>query len=534
MAKDIDLLIRGGKVYDGTGDEPLEADIAVVNDRIAFISLPSDNLGEKAKIIIDLNGLSVAPGFIDTHSHSEFTLLADNRAEGKVLQGVTTEVNGNCGLSAAPLYGDALRHRETDFNDLGIKERWNSLRDYFSILERTGLPINFATLAGHGNIRASVIGYGDRKPDESDMQKMCMLLKEAIGDGAIGLSTGLIYPPGVYAETEELITLAKCVNTCIYTSHMRSEGNRLIDAINESIRIGRESGIAVHISHIKTSGRANWHKIDEAISLIEAARGEGISVTCDRYPYTAASTDLDAVLPSWTYAGGAEEELRRLKDKRVCPIIKNEVLSNHPSDDYWRNITISSVNSEPNKWMEGKTLSYISDRVGKKPVDFLVDILVEERLRIGAIFNSMNEDNLKRILSLPYVMVGSDSSARSTDGPTHKGKPHPRGFGTFPRFIGRYSRNNSDMALRKAIHKITMLPAQTFGLKERGQIRAGFMADLVIFDENTILDRATFDEPYLRAEGIDYVFVNGQPVVWEGTMTGVMAGRVLRHGGQYD
>lgn len=531
MPKEIDLLIKSGKLYDGTGGEPFEADIAVAGERIAFVSGPAQYPGKNAKRVLRAEGLSVAPGFIDAHSHSEFTLLADNRAEGKVFQGVTTEINGNCGLSAAPLYGEALEHREADLNELGIKERWSDIKDYFSLLERNGIPVNFATLAGHGNIRASVAGYGDKKADETEMQKMCSLLHAAVKQGAIGISTGLIYPPGVYSGTEELIALSKSISGLIYTSHMRSEGNELIESINEAVRVGRESGISVHISHIKTSGKANWHKIDGAISAIDNARGEGLMVTCDRYPYTAASTDLDAVLPSWAYAGGAEEEMRRLMDEKDSAVIKSEILSAHPFDDYWDNIAISSINSVPNKWMEGRSISYISERAGKSPVNLVIDVLIEEKLRIGAIFYSMSEDNLKRFLSLPYAMIGSDSSARSTDGPTYTGKPHPRGFGTFPRFIGRYARDNSLMDISEAIHKATMLPAKTFGLKGRGEIKEGFMADLVIFDEDRIIDKATFEQPFLKPEGIDYVFVNGRPVLQEGIMTGIMAGRVLRHGG---
>lgn len=528
MAVEIDLLIKNSRIYDGTGSGPYYGDIAVAGDTIVYAADSPDRSNKNAKKIIEAEGLSVAPGFIDTHSHSEFTLLADNRAEGKVFQGVTTEINGNCGMSAAPLLGDAFEHRETDLKELGIRERWSNFREYFSILERRGLPINFATLAGHGNIRASVIGYQDKKPGASELQEMRKLLEEAVSDGAIGLSTGLIYPPGVYADTAELIALSSRIRGLIYTSHMRNEGDRLIEAIEETISIGRGSGIAVHISHLKTSGRLNWHKIDEALSLIEGARAEGLKVSCDRYPYTAASTDLDAVLPAWTYAGGAEEEMRRLKDENICAAIKSEALSSHPFEDYWDSVTISSVNSESNKWMEGRTMAYVSGRAGKRPIDFLVEILLEEKLRIGAIFHSMNEDNLRRFLKLPYAMIGSDSSARSTDGPTHTGKPHPRGFGTFPRFIGRYSRDLSLMSLSEAIHKATMCSAETFGLKGRGRIRKGFMADLVIFDENRIIDRASFDEPFLRPDGISYVIVNGKPVLWEGALTGVMAGHILK------
>lgn len=530
MSRDIDLLIKGGKVYDGTGSEAFIADIAIVDERIAFISKSPDQYGGKIGKIIEAEGLSVAPGFIDAHSHSDFTLLADNRAEGKVFQGVTTEINGNCGLSAAPLYSYALEHRNSDLRELGIEERWATFREYFDLLEERRPAINCASLVGHGNIRASVIGYEDRDPDESEMKRMRTLLKDAIREGAIGLSTGLIYPPGVYAKTEEIIDLARCIKDFIYATHMRSEGDELIEAIEETVTVGRGSGIAVHISHIKTGGEHNWYKIDDAISVIKGARKEGVRVSCDRYPYTAASTDLDAVLPSWAYAGGAEEEVKRLKDMRIRGVIKNDILARHPLDDYWDSITITSLQSESNKWMEGETLSDISRKVKKEPVDFLLDILIEERLRIGAIFHSMNEDNLTRFLSLPYLMIGSDSSARSTDGPTHKGKPHPRGFGTFPRFLGWYVRDMKQMSLREAIHKMTTLPAETFGLSERGRIRQGFFADLVVFDEEKIIDRATFEEPFLKPEGIHYVLVNGSPVIFEGIPTGIMAGRVLRNG----
>lgn len=527
---EIDFLIRDGKVYDGAGGEPFIADVAIAGDRMAFIKKRPDFYGGKAGNVIEAQGLSVAPGFIDTHAHSEFTLLADRRAEGKVFQGVTTEINGNCGLSAAPLYGEAREHRESDLRELGIKERWSTLGEYLHLLRERRPAVNFATLTGHGNIRASVVGYSDRCPDAGEMQQMQSHLRDAVREGAIGLSTGLIYPPGVYAGTEEIIELAKCINGLICASHMRSEGDGLIEAIEETVRVGRDSGIAVHVSHIKTGGKGNWSKIDNALSVIEKARDEGICVTCDRYPYTAASTDLDAVLPSWTYAGGSEEELRRLKDPDVRSRVKEEIISKHPSADYWESIAIASMNSESNKWMEGKTLSFISDALKKNPVDLLIDILISERLRIGAIFHSMNEENLRRFLSLPYAMVGSDSSARSTGGPTHTGKPHPRSYGTFPRFVGRYARDLRLMRIGEAVHKITTLAAETFGLKERGLIRSGFYSDIVVFDEDRIMDRATFDEPFLKPEGVHYVFVNGTPVVWEGASTGFGPGRMLRKG----
>ncbi|HXX80680.1 MAG TPA: D-aminoacylase [Thermodesulfovibrionales bacterium] len=530
MHSGVDLLIRGSNVYDGSGDDGFAADVGITGDRIACIVKAPEGYKGRARKIIDAKGLSLAPGFIDAHAHSEFTLIADHRAEGKVFQGITTEINGNCGLSAAPLSGGAREQREHDLHEMGIKERWVTFGEYFCLLEKVHPAINYATLVGHGNIRASVIGYADRKPAEGEMREMRLLLRKAISEGAIGLSTGLIYPPGVYSKTDEIIRLAADINQRIYATHMRSEGDTLIESIRETLTIGKESGIRVHISHIKTGGQANWGKVDEAISVMEQARREGVRLTCDRYPYTAASTDLDAVLPSWVYAGGAEEELRRLKDEKARYSIKGELLSQHPADDYWDCIAISCLQSESNKWMEGKTVLTLSKAAGKRPVDFLLDILVEERLRIGAIFYSMNEHNLVRFLSLPYTMIGSDSSARSMDGPTHKGKPHPRGFGTFPRFLGRYARDRRQMSIGKAIYKMTMLPAETFGLKRRGRILPDNIADLVIFDDQRLKDMATFEEPFLKPTGISYVLVNGSPVVWEGEATGKTAGKVLRHG----
>ncbi|MFZ3122737.1 MAG: D-aminoacylase [Thermodesulfovibrionales bacterium] len=542
--KKLDLLIKGGTVYDGTGGEPFEADIGVAGDKIAFINKVSGvrcqvskTRGEK---VIDAKDIAVAPGFIDTHAHSEFTLLADHRAEGKLLQGITTEINGNCGLSAAPLYGKALEHREKDLAELGIKERWSTFEEYFNILEGRGIALNFVTLAGHGNIRASVIGYKDKKPTASELKKMQALSQKVIDAGAIGLSTGLIYPPGIYSDTQEVIELCKVLPPLrpplarrgwgggIYTSHMRSEGKGLIESIKEIIRIGKEANIKVHISHIKTSGKENWDKIDEAISLINNARKRGVKVTCDRYPYTASSTDLDTILPSWTYDGGTEKELRRLKNPEMREKIRKEILYEHPHSDYWKRVSVSSVSSKKNKWMEGKTLTFISGRINNSPVDALFKILIEEKLRAGAIFSSMSEDNLKRFLSLPYAMIGSDSSSRSRTGLTCKGKPHPRGFGSFPRFLGKYVRDGKLMSMSEAVHKITMLPARTFGINGRGVLKKGAFADIVVFDPERIIDRATFDKPFLKPGGIYYVIVNGLPEVAKGEITGATAGKILR------
>jgi N-acyl-D-amino-acid deacylase len=540
MSKSFDIFIRGGTLCDGTGSEPYTADIAVAGDKIALISRQSDtdshHCQATARKTIHAQHLVVAPGFIDTHGHSEFTLLADPRAEGKITQGITTEINGNCGLSAAPLFGEALKQRESDLTEYGIRDRWSTFREYFALLEKRKPAVNYCTLTGHGNLRASVLGYEDRKLSRSDLQTMRTLLTDTIRDGSIGVSTGLIYPPGMYADTEELIDLCSTLigiethGHYVYASHMRSEGDKLIASIEEALSIGRESGIPVHISHLKTSGEQNWHKLDDTVSKIEKARSDGIKITGDRYPYTSSSTDLDTVLPDWTYEGGAEEELRRLNDPVTRSRIRKEIRTEHPDPGYWEKIIITSVVSGKNRWVEGKTVLHIAKHEKLDPVDTVIRILTEEHLRVGAIFSSMSRKNLETILSLPYIMIGTDSSSRSFDGVTCKGKPHPRGFGSFPRFLGRFTPPLSKRSLSKAIQKITLLPARTFGIDQRGILREGAYADIVIFAPEKLLDKATYEEPFVQSEGIHYVIVNGIAALWDGKLTGLRGGKVLRRG----
>jgi N-acyl-D-amino-acid deacylase len=542
MGEKVNILIKNGLIFDGTGSEPFEADIGIKEDRIIFIKNKADVFADK---VIEARGLVVTPGFIDAHAHSDFTILADPRAEGKISQGVTTEINGNCGLSAAPLFGEVMKRREEDLNELGVKDRWSNFKEYFEILRNKKPALNFMTLTGHGNIRACTMGYKNRTPDENDLMKMRVLLRKTIEDGTIGLSTGLIYPPGMYSTTEELIELCKSLKTpdkyshfskdntlisrYIYTTHMRSESDRLLESIEEVIKIGEESGIKVHISHIKTSGEKNWHKIDTVISLIEEARNRGIKITCDRYPYVAASTDLDTILPSWVYDGGKEREIERLRNKENRERIKKQIQGEYPDKGYWEKIYIATVHSESSKWMEGKSIAEIACHKSSDSIDIFLNILTEEKLRVSAIFYSMSESNLRRFLLLPYVMIGTDSSARCTNEPTNKGKPHPRGFGSFPRFLGRYVRDSSLMNLSEAVKKITMFPAKTFGVDKRGIIRDGAFADIVVFDYESIIDRATFDNPFLKPEGVHYVIINGLPVLWEGELTGIRPGRILSH-----
>ena len=366
----IDFLIKNGNVIDGSGSEAEVLNIGIDGDSICFVGK-----GEvSAREVIDAEGLVVTPGFIDTHAHSEFTILADGRAEGKLSQGVTTEINGNCGLSAAPLFGEAFERREADQNELGIKERWSTFGDYFKILRKEGIALNFSTLCGHGNIRASVMGYKNDQPTASEIAEMKRLLSEALKAGARGLSSGLIYPPGIYSSAEEIIGLARVVvSECaggVYASHMRSEGDRLTESIKETLRIGKESGVPVHISHIKTSGERNWKKIDMVLELIEEARATGLMVSCDRYPYIASSTDLDTVLPSWVYAGGVQEELKRLKDPVIRQKIRSVLIAN--GDEFWKGVYVSSTIKPRDKWMEGENIFDIASNTGRHPADAVI------------------------------------------------------------------------------------------------------------------------------------------------------------------
>lgn len=522
----IDFLIKNGVIIDGSGYDsiPFEADIAIEGNYIKEIGDLSHN---REGTIIDAKGLCVCPGFIDSHAHSEFTLLADGRAEGKICQGITTEINGNCGLSAAPLYGDAFEQRERELDELDIKERWNTFPEYFRLLERRRFAVNFITLTGHGNLRASAAGYRDQPLTGTEEEKMLELLTDAMHAGSKGLSTGLIYPPGIYSDTAEIVNLARGIKKYngIYTTHMRSESNMLLEAVDEAIAIARQSGIHVHISHLKTGGERNWNKLDDVFKRIHTAHEENISLTCDRYPYIAAGTDLDAVLPSWAFEGGRKKEIERLKNERKR--LAEDIQSEYPEEAYWDSIMISSVKSEKNKWMEGKRVQSICESLGKSQIEFLFDILLEEDLQVMAIFFSMNENNLEAILKQSYTAIGSDSSARSFDGITAKGRPHPRGFGSFPRVLGRYVRELGILRLNESIYKMTGLPAKIFHIQERGIVAKGFFADLVIFDPDRIIDRAEFNYPFQKPEGIYYVFVNGVPVFYEDKLTDKLPGKVL-------
>ncbi|HDZ62259.1 MAG TPA: D-aminoacylase, partial [Nitrospirae bacterium] len=366
-----------------------------------------------------------------------------------------------------------------------------------------------------------------------DKKEIFKLLGNAFDEGASGLSTGLIYPPGIYSDTGELIEItgeALKRGGIVYATHMRSEGDTLLEAVDEAIRIGLETGIHLHISHLKASDEKNWGKLDTVLEKIADARQKGLGLTCDRYPYIASSTGLDAILPNRVYEGGREQQLMRLKNDRES--IVKEMTEKHADEKLWDKVMISGVKTAQNKWMEGKTLSEIGGSLKKSPADCSITVLIEEDLQVDAIFFLMNEDNLKTILKLPYVMIGTDSSARSFNGITASGKPHPRGFGTFPRILGRYVREKQLLSVEDAVYKMTGLPAETFGIKNRGRIAQDYYADITVFDLNKICDTADYNDPFKAPTGIEAVFVNGRPVVLGGSPTSELPGRIIKRGDQ--
>lgn len=519
-----DVVIKGGMVIDGTGSSAKSVDIGVTGDTITATGI-LDSV--EAATVINAQGLHVCPGFIDIHSHSDFNILIDPPGQAKVQQGVTTEVIGNCGLSAAPLAGMARAQRQQGLKSLGIAITWSTLEEFANLVGRKRILLNLVPLIGHGNIRGSVIGYDSREPSSEEMQQMTSLIEQEMHSGAWGLSTGLIYPPGVYASEMELVGLARVVKKFggIYTSHMRNEGDYLLEAIDEAIMIGRQAQLPVQISHLKTMGKNNWHKLAAVFDKIEEARGSGINVNADRYPYTASSTDLDAVLPAWVCQGGAGAELERLRS----PAIRDELFAaiRMTEQELAAEVLISRVVSEKNKFLEGKLLGQASQLRKQSVRDTLFDLLIEEELHVDAIFFSMSEENLKQILKKEYVMIGSDASVWDIQGPLAAGKPHPRGFGTFPRVIRKYVLEDRVLSLEEAVRKMTGQSAETIGLADRGIIKKGYKADIVMLRLQDVADTATYEDPLRFPSGIADVMINGKWVVHNRNMTGAYPGKLL-------
>jgi N-acyl-D-amino-acid deacylase len=520
-----DILIKNASLIDGSGEPGRVQDLAVAGDSIKAIG----DLGAcEAAEMLDATGLCLCPGFIDIHAHSEFNVLID-AGRSKVMQGITTEVCGNCGLSAAPLLGMAREQRRAALAGFGLDPDWTTMPQYFERLERTPLRTNIALLAGHGNVRGSVIGYGPEQATPQQLADMGALLEEAMECGCWGLSSGLIYPPGAFAPVDELVHLATILKKFggFYATHMRSESDQLIEAVIEALEVGRRAGIPVQISHLKTMDRRNWHKLPQVLELIEQARGDGLDITSDRYPYCASSTGLDAHLPLWACAGGNAAELERLRDPvqrtRMCA----ELFERAPEEEIGQTTLLARISGEANAHLQGRTLIEAAALRGQSVGDALCDLLIEEQLDIDAVFFCMNEDNLRTILKQAWVMAASDAAARDTDGALGRDMPHPRAFGTCARFL-EMARDEKLMPAQEAVRKMTGLPAQRMGFRDRGFLKPGFRADLVLFDPVSMRDTATYAEPHRYPAGIHAVMVNGVWTVKHGECTQSLAGRLLQ------
>ncbi len=540
MSEGFDILFRRARIFDGLGGEPFEGEVAVRGDEIAAVRRSPAEGGSSrrspgrsheltARRELDLNGKALCPGFIDIHSHSDYSLLINPLAESKVRQGVTTEVGGNCGYSAAPVAGEAKEERRDLYRTrYDFDPDFSEVKDYLERMDEAGISVNYVHQVGHNTIRQSVMGGVDRPPSQAELDEMTGMVEDGLAQGAFGISTGLVYAPACFASMEETTTLvsAAAKHGGFFSVHMRSEGALLIESIDEVLTVCRESGARLQISHLKTAGRANWNKIDEAFEHIERAAASGVDVACDRYPYTASNTHLSALLPDWVHEGGKAKTLARLKDETDRQRIREAW-----RERVWDHVVISLVSQGDNKRFEGKPVSSCAEARGVEPPDFAMDLLVAEGLWVEILLlHLMDEGNLRRILKKPYVLIGSDAEARAHYGVLGEGVPHPRGFGTFPRVLGALVREEGLMPLSEAIARMTWLPARRVGLSQRGCISTGMKADLVAFDPERIHDTSTFESSIRYPEGIHHVLVNGRLTIEDGAHLGVRGGRSLRMG----
>ena len=532
---DYDVIIKNGKIIDGSGNPWVSGDIGIRGERIAAIGHLDP--AAHARRVIDAVGLVVSPGFIDMLGQSEFALLIDNRSLSKLSQGITTEITGEGG-SIAPQNKLTLAALQPDLEqEYHLKIDWTTLAGYFDRLEKNGTPLNIGTYVGAAQVREAVIGEEDRAPTPEELERMKSLVAEAMQQGAFGLSTALIYPPGHYAKTEELIELAKVASQYggIYGTHMRSEGQTEIAAINEALRIGREAGLPVEIFHLKVVGQARWGSMPKIVAMIQSARDAGQDVSANMYPYVAGGTALASSLPPWVADGGTEKLLQRLHDATIREKIKKEMATEHTE---WENLYLGSggasgvlvsgiVNPDLKKF-DGQTLAQIAAAQKKDPLDALFDLVIDDKARSGAIYFIANEDDLKFGLQQPWTSLCLDAGELSLDGPLFEPHTHPRAFGAMPRFLGHYVRDEHLLSLEQGVRKMTSLPAQREHLAGRGLLRQDFFADITIFDPATVRDRGTYQNPAQLSEGIKYVFVDGQLEYEDGHLTEAKAGKVLR------
>jgi len=527
-----DLLIRGGEIYDGTGGAPYRGDVAIVNDRIVYVG---PKAAGRAKKVVDAAGKAVSPGFINMLSWSNEALLHDGRGLSELTQGVTLQVMGE-GSSNGP-WSDAQkaddRRRQADIKyDIA----WTTLDQYLRHLEAKGVSQNVASFVGAETVRVNVLGEDDVDPTPEQLARMRALVVQAMEDGAMGVGTSLIYASGNYAETDELVALTSEAGRCggMYISHMRSEGNRLLEAIDELIEISRRSGAPAEIYHLKASGRSNWGKLDAAIAKVEAARAQGLRITADMYTYPAGSTGLDAAMPLWVQAGGVEKWIERLKDPATRARVKAEMLADGTS---WENLMrhagaegtlLVGFKNPKLKPLTGKTLAQVAKDRGVSPQDAAIDLVIEDGTRVQVVYFLMSEENVARQTALPWMSFGSDAEGQAPEGVFLLSSTHPRAYGNFARLLGKYVRDEKRLTLAEAVRKLSGLPAHNLGLRERGLLKTGHFADVVVFDPATIQDHATFEKPQQLSTGVSHVVVNGELALENGEATAARPGRVVR------
>jgi N-acyl-D-amino-acid deacylase len=527
-----DVIIKGGTVYDGTGAEGRVTDIAIRSDRITGVG---NFANATAKTTIDARGLAVAPGFINMLSWSTESLIQDGRSQSEIRQGVTTEIMGE-GNSMGPL-NDRMKERYVrEQKDIKYDIKWNTLAEYLRYLEKRGVSCNVASFLGATTVREYVIGLEDKQPTPEQLEQMRELVRKEMEAGALGIGTSLIYPPAFYAKTDELIELCKVAAKYQgkYISHMRSEGNQLLESLDELIRISREAGIPAELYHIKAAGEKNWPKEDQLLARIETAQKEGLKIRANMYTYTAAGTGLDACLPPWTEDGGYPALFERLRNPATREKIAGEV---RVDSNAWENlylaagspdkIVLTGFRSEKLKPLTGKTLAQVAKMRGKDPIDTIMDLLSEDESRIDAMYFVMSEENVRKELAKPWISFGSDEASQAPEGVFLKSNPHPRAYGNFARVLGKYTRDEKVLTLPEAVRRLSALAATNLGLDRRGFIQEGMFADVVVFDPATIGDRATFDKPHQYAIGMKHVFVNGVQVLKDGEHTGARPGRAL-------
>ncbi len=528
-----DVIIRGGTVYDGGGSAPFSADVAIDGDRIVEIG---DLAGSKGKVELDARGLAVAPGFINMLSWATESLIEDGKSQSDIRQGVTLEVFGE-GVSMGPLNDAMKEDAKNRQGDIRYDVDWTTLDEYLESLTKRGISPNVASFVGATTVRVHELGYEDRPPTPEELRRMQELVRQAMEEGALGVGSSLIYAPAFYARTPELIALCQIAADYdgMYISHMRSEGNRLLEAIDELIEISSQAGLPAEIYHLKAAGKENWDKLDAAIERVEAARSKGLRITADMYTYTAGATGLDAAMPPWVQEGGTQRWIERLKDPATRRRVVHEMRTK--ADD-WENlllaagsadkVLLSGFKSDALKPLTGKTLAEVAAERKVSPEDAAIDLVIEDGSRVETVYFLMSEDNVRREVALPWVSFGSDADSQAPEGNFLKSSPHPRAYGNFARVLGKYVREEKALTLEEAIYKLTSLPADNLKLRRRGALKAGYFADLAIFDPNTISDHATYEAPQRYATGMVHVFVNGVQVLKDGEHTGATPGRVVR------